>query len=95
MDEFLPPDNERDMTTTLVTLGLVRAHQEISAAAVKKRLTEHDIRLIEKNLLDAIRATVVAAEEFETFELEKAVAAARKHLEDAFQQARTLRLAKR
>lgn len=95
MTEIAVPDNERDMIVFLVQTGLLVAYRDVTALAVHKRVTEYDIAMIEKRVVDMTVATVKAAQEFETFELEKAVSAAASDIRKAFEENKKFRLRKK
>ena len=79
------PRTPKELTDMLVGFGLLTAYGALANAAWRKRLTNADIAAIERSVLDGMRETARAAEEFKEFEAEPAIAAALAQLRDQFQ----------
>jgi hypothetical protein len=94
MDDFLKPASAAELTAFLIHVGLMRAYFDTVDEARRKRLTENDIAVIERRALGVIAESVVAADEFPDFEMEKAVADAKAGLRELFDHGRKARLGK-
>lgn len=71
------PQNAAEMQALFFSLITQLAYQQVTLAARSKRLTEHDIELIERQIIDSTREEQHFAHEFTEFEAEPAVARAR------------------
>lgn len=70
------PKSPEEFTTIMNQMMSFKLYVAITIAARKKRLTEHDIALIERSILRDFDIGEKVAEEFKTFEAEPAVKAA-------------------
>ena len=82
------PATPDEMVAMLLEAGRARAYVDITTAARRKRLTEHDIAVIERNILGLTVVTPEIADEFKSFEAEPAFAQARSLLKQYFEIAR-------
>lgn len=82
---FAIPQTPKELEALVVQLGLMKAYDDITTAAREKRLTEHDIGLIERDVLTALRQMNYTAVEFKAFEAEPAIAAGQARLREHFQ----------
>lgn len=80
----LAPRSHAEMVTMLLASGLVRAYGDIADAAWRGRLSNADIALIERRVVQVIAEANVAAHEFPEFEMEKSVAEACARLRELF-----------
>lgn len=79
------PQTPDQMTEMMFRLGMQRAYLDVTTEARRRRLTEHDIALIERNIMDLLTGVDSAiAKEFTQFEAEPAIAAARQKLKSYF-----------
>lgn len=86
------PQNGAQMTEMMFRAGFSRAYVEISTEARRKRLTEHDIAVIERRIVSEFATyDPCMADEFPTFEVEPAMAKAREQLKQFFEIARQAR----
>lgn len=85
------PQSPSEMTTLLLQFGIARAYGDITTAARRGRLTEHDIANIERGVIDLFRNSDDFAHEFPTFEVEPAVVKARELLKSFFVMVRNTR----
>lgn len=88
----LIPKTPEAMIALLVQTGMTRAYGDLSAAARRGQLSEHDIARIESAVVNMIRMSDGVPEEFETFEAEPAFAKSRELLKQFFAAARSGRL---
>jgi len=86
------PRTEAEMINFLFITGMTRAYGDLSTAAWRSRLTEHDIDAVEKIVIDAMPTGSEFAEEFKLFQTEVAAAKARDLLKQFFAAARAGRL---
>lgn len=87
------PRTPEAMIAMIFEAGRARAYVDVSAAVRRKRLTEHDIALIERNIIDMTRnIDPQIAPEFETFEAEPAFAKAGQLLKEYFAEAKAARV---
>jgi hypothetical protein len=82
----LLPKTPQDAEALMIRAILSLAYAELARAAVKKRLTEHDIAVIERNALGELQALFATAGEFSGFELEPVLASTRASLRLQFEQ---------
>lgn len=85
------PQTPEEMTSLLFGLITQKVYQQITTAARRRRLTEHDIALIERQGIDELRGDLGFANEFKTFEAEPAIAKARQLLDGYFAATRATR----
>gem|GEM_PF-5303523 len=79
------PQTPEQMTEMVFRLGIQRAYLDISTEARRRRITEHDIALIERHIVELTTGNDTAiGQQFQTFEAEPALAAARQKLKDYF-----------
>lgn len=83
------PKTPEEMYSLLLRAMLLRAYGDITTAARRKRLTEHDIATIERNTLDILKGAADFADEFKTFEVEPVRANALREVQEFFAVTRT------
>mgnify|MGYP001323138618 CR=1 FL=1 len=86
------PKSPSEMTNLIVQILMLRIYGDITAAARRGRISEHDIALIERSAIRAIKEGPDFSHEFETFEAEPAVAAGIKLVEDFLATTRSARI---
>jgi len=86
------PTTPEEMTTILFNTMLSRIYLDISTAARRGRLTEHDISTIERRLLASMREGPDFSQEFTTFEVEPAIAKAVDMMQQFFAATRSARV---
>lgn len=73
---MLPPKTPEEFFTFIVKGLYVNPYQAVTTAARRRRLTEHDIALIEHKTIAIAKEALGLAEEFKTFEIEPELARA-------------------
>lgn len=86
------PKTPDELHALLINTLMTRAYGDITTAARKGRLTEHDIAVIERKCLNFLKEAPSFANEFTTYEVEPVVAAAIKQAHDFFAAVRTGRI---
>jgi hypothetical protein len=87
------PQTPDEMTALLFEAGRAGAYVKVSGAARSKRLTEHDIALVERDIIAELTSIDPRiADEFKTFEAEPAFAKARDLLKQFFAHAKAARI---
>lgn len=86
------PSTPQEMTDLITHTLLLRVYGDITTAARRGRLTEHDISLIERSAIRLLKDEAKFADEFPTFEAEPAVAAGISQVEDFLAAARSGRI---
>lgn len=90
----MKPANADQMTTLMVVSALTRAYGDVTEAARRGRLTEHDIATIERRILGIVRSAPDVSGEFTTFETEPAMRNAEAQIREMFARIRTARVDK-
>lgn len=78
------PRTPAELTGMLFNLGVLRAYRDLSAAAWQGRLSNADIERIERRAIAMLGEAADAADEFQTFEAEPAIAATQQQLRELF-----------
>lgn len=78
------PKTPEELYSMLLRVMLLRAYGDVTQAARRGRLTEHDIARIERNTLDILRTSPDFSDEFTTFEAEPVRANALREAEEFF-----------
>lgn len=78
--EFPMPKTPAEMRSLLFNMAIGRAYADLAAAAWRGRLSNADIAIIERRVIEAIGGAVEAADEFQQFEIEPAIAGAKQDL---------------
>lgn len=86
------PETPEQMRAVLMMALITRAYGDITIEARRRRLTEHDIAVIERRVVGMLRDAKSFAHEFQTFETEPVVAGVLSELEAFFAAARGSRL---
>ncbi|ORE90971.1 hypothetical protein [Aurantimonas sp. 22II-16-19i] len=74
------PQNPAEMRSLLLMHALTRLYSDVTIAARRGRLTEHDIRGIEAKVIEMLRKAPDFADEFQTFEVEPVIAQVRSEI---------------
>lgn len=86
------PETPEEMTAVITNSVIADLYVRITTEARKRRLTEHDIAVIERRAIEEWREAKNAAHEFTTYEAEPAILQGLKHVEDFTAGARAQRI---
>lgn len=88
------PKTQQEAETTMFQMILCKAYRDLAEAATQRRLTEHDISVIQRNAIAEIQQLTAAADEFPGFELEPSIANVKAALRVLFDNFSGLRIGK-
>lgn len=88
------PESRSELLVVLNLSTLSRVYDHVTAAAVRKRLTEQDIAAIERDALDFVGRANDMADELEGIEVEVVAAKVRSELKKLFDGLRSKRVAR-
>lgn len=88
------PETAQDLYLTLFKTMIIRAYGDITTAARRKRLTEHDIRSIEKNVLTILAESQDFSGEFPAFDAKRVIVMTLDEVDEWFTACRAERIKK-
>lgn len=91
---MIPPKTPEEFFSFMVRALYVTLYQEVTTAARRKRMTEHDIALIEHKAIAIAKDALGLAEEFKTFEIEPPLAMALHEINEFCASIRAVRVKK-